>query len=112
MIVSANIASCTPAEPITAGPRILKKRRMAGSRRGVSIRGATPSALCRDTQTSSSSRTPATATPQAAAWPAVGNRKASARADDQRDVEQDGRRGGGGEALMGVEHAPRGSSPA
>ena len=25
MMVSANIASCTPAEPTTAGPRILKK---------------------------------------------------------------------------------------
>ena len=66
MIVSANIASCTPAEPITAGPRVLKKCVMAGSRRGASILGATPSRFA-DTQTSSSSRTPATVTPQAAA---------------------------------------------
>jgi hypothetical protein len=66
MIVSANMASCTPAEPITAGPTTLKKCFMAGSKRGVSIAGATPRRLA-ETQTSSSSRTPATVTPQAAA---------------------------------------------
>ena len=76
MIVSANIAICTPAEPMTAGPSVLKKPRIAGSSRGCSDPGARPARFAAN-QTSASSRTPAAATPQAAACPAVGNRKDS-----------------------------------
>ena len=79
MIVSANIAICTPAEPMTAGPRVLKNVTMAGSSLGRARRGARPARAAAN-QTRASSRTPAAATPQAAACPAVGKRDAAARA--------------------------------
>ena len=67
MIVSANIASCTPAEPITAGPRILKKARIAGSSRGRSRRRRDAGAARVGEDEERVRATPATATPQAAA---------------------------------------------
>ena len=78
-MVSANIAICTPAEPITAGPSVLKKPRIGRSKRGRAKPGASPARLA-SAHTSRNSRTPAMATPSAAAWPAVGKTKASASA--------------------------------
>ena len=77
MMVSANSASCTPAEPMTAGPSATKKRLTSASQRGrrnlaiTSLHAVSPA-------TNASSRHPAISTPQAAAWPAVGNNAASA----------------------------------
>ncbi len=77
MMVSANSASCTPAEPTVAGPSALKKRFTSGSghgRRSVVITSARKAAP----PTSSTSSTPAISTPHAAAWPAVGKNTAVA----------------------------------
>ena len=48
---------------------------------------------------------PASSTPQAAAWPAVGKNAASAKRHHHRQIEQDRRRGGGGETIERVEDA-------
>ena len=72
MIVSANIAICTPAEPITAGPSVRKKTPHVLVHRDGARPGQAPGRFAAAI-TSSSSSTPAAATPQAAAWPAVGN---------------------------------------
>ena len=75
MMVSANSASCTPAEPTVAGPSALKKRftsRSGQGRRSVVITSARSAAP----PTSSTSSTPAMSTPQAAAWPGVGKNAA------------------------------------
>ena len=80
MIVSANSASCTPAEPTVAGPSALKKRFTSSSSLGrrsaviTSARSAAP-------PTSSTSSTPAISTPHAAACPAVGKKAASSSAN-------------------------------
>ncbi len=103
MIVSANRASCTPAEPITAGPSVLKKRRMARiEARRFSIIGTAFSRLAAS-HTSSNSRTPAKATPHAAGMAGGGKQERQAERGDERDVEQNRRCGGRGETLMGVE---------
>src|SRR5215468_10060930 len=77
MIVSANSASCTPAEPTTAGPNARKNLRTSASSSGQRNRVSTP-VIPASPATSRNSRIPATSTPHAAAWPAVGKKAASA----------------------------------
>jgi hypothetical protein len=76
--VSARIAICWPAEPITAGPSARKNCRTYGSSRGQASRSSTPRRRASAISSSNCAR-PETSTPQLAAIPAFGNRKAIAR---------------------------------
>ena len=76
MMVSANSASCTPAEPTVAGPSARKNRRTSASSSGQRSVGNAPTRQL-SPPTSSACSTPEISTPQAAAWPAVGKKTAS-----------------------------------
>ena len=102
MIVSANIAICTPAEPITAGPKVLKKCTIALSKRGMASFGARPLRRA-SAHTSSSSSTPATATPPGGSVARRGKQEGEAEAGDQREVQQDRRSRCGSETVMRVQ---------
>src|SRR3954466_10428987 len=107
MMVSANSASCTPAEPTVAGPSALKKRFTSSSRTG--LRGTvmtaprtTPTPTRQNPSTPAITPAPAEKTPgRAGDQHAPGGRVARCREDGRREqrrphgeIEQD-RRGGG-----------------
>ena len=104
MMVSANSASCTPMEPIVAGPSARKNLRTSASSSGQRSAVMAPARQA-SPPTSSACKTPEISTPQAAAWPAVGKNAASASVTHHRQIEQDRSRGGGGKALQRVEDA-------
>src|ERR1022692_2297119 len=79
MMVSANSASCTPIEPTVAGPSARKNFRTSASSSGQRGAASAPARVA-SPATSRNSRIPATSTPPAAAWPAVGKNAASASA--------------------------------
>ena len=110
MIVSANMASCTPAEPMTAGPSALKKCFMAGSKRGASMVGATPARCARDPDQQQFEDARDRRRPRRPHSRHSGTGTRRQRRHDG-DVEQHGRGRRGREALMGVEDRRRGSSP-
>src|SRR5215831_10437257 len=103
MIVSANSASCTPAEPTTAGPNARKNLRTSASSSGQRNRVSTP-VIPASPATSRNSRIPATSTPHAAAWPAVG-KKAERQREHERQIQQDRSSGSGCETLQRIKNA-------
>ena len=102
--MSAKMAICGPAEPITAGPSALKNWRTSGPSRGRTRRSSTPSRRAAHTMRASCA-TPDTVTPTLAATPDVGEQPADAQEQHHDEVQQHGREGGGGELAVGVERA-------
>ena len=76
MMVSANNASCTPAEPTVAGPSARKNARTSASSCGQRNAARAPARQV-SPPTSAACNTPEMSTPQAAACPAVGKNAAS-----------------------------------
>ena len=77
MMVSANSANCVPAEPTVAGTSALKNRRTSSSQVSAWNDVITPARQA-SPPTRAACSTPEISTPQAAAWPALGNSQATA----------------------------------
>ena len=77
MMVSANIATCVPIEPMVAGPSARKKARMSSSSLSGAKRGKPPW-VARSPASRKYCRKPEISTPHAAACPGVGNQTATA----------------------------------
>ena len=105
MMVSANSASCTPAEPTVAGPSARKNCRTSASSCGQRNAASTPAreASPRDQQRIRARRR--SARPRPRHGPAVGKERRQRQRHHHREIEQDRRGRGGGEALQRVEDA-------
>ncbi len=102
--MSANSASCTPPAPMMAGPSALRNFRVGSSSRGMRSLMPMPCVSASPPTTSTMIDAGHEHAPGGGVA-GVGEERRQQQRGDDRQIEQDGRAGGGGEPVIGIEDA-------